>query len=308
MSKFTIEAQDRYAPVSDQVPESLIDLYVEFIKEVSTNLPGDVVEAIRQRKEAEDEGSQARRALEIILENIDLAYDKKTPICQDTGTVVFHVEYPTGTSTLSLKKDLTAAVVEATRRGYLRPNSVDSITGENPGDNTGLGLPVFFFDEVESDTLKIQIMLKGGGCENVGAQYSLPHTGLDAGRDVKGVKKVILDAVVQAQGKGCAPGILGVGIGGDRVTSALLAKDQLFRVLQDQNPDPVLAEIEEELLEKSNSLGVGPMGFGGNTTLLGLKAAKMHRIPASYYVSISYMCWATRRKTMKIKDGTFTIL
>lgn len=299
--------QNPFAPITGQLPSDRVALYVDLIREASTNLPGDVVQEIQRRREAEDPESQAARALGIILENIDLACNMETPICQDTGTIIFHIEYPTGLSTLQLKKDLTDAVIQATKKGYLRPNSVDSITGENPGDNTGIGSPAFFFDEVPTDKLKIQIMLKGGGCENVGAQYTLPHTPLDAGRDIKGVKKVVLDAVVKAQGKGCSPGIIGVGIGGDRVTSALNAKDQIFRPLTDTNPDPVLAEFEADILEKSNQLGIGPMGFGGQTTLLGVKAAKMHRVPASFIVSIAYMCWATRRKTLKIEGENFTI-
>ena len=291
--------------VKGSVPQNRVDLFVEFIKEASTNLPPDVRDALKRQREKEEAGSKAREALGIILENIDMACNQATPICQDTGTVIFHIHYPTGESTLKLKKELTEAVVKATQKGYLRPNSMDSVTGENPGDNTGIGLPVFFFDETEHAELKIQIMLKGGGCENVGAQYALPHAPLGAGRDLNGVKKVILDTVVQAQGRGCAPGVLGVGIGGDRVTGAILAKEQIFRRLDDTNPDPVLARMEEELLEKSNRLGVGPMGFGGYTTLIGMKIAKMHRIPASFFVSISYMCWATRKKTLKIKTSEY---
>ncbi len=299
--------QNRYEPITGEVPENRKELFLDLIREASTNLPGDVVREIEKRRANENPESQAARALGIILENIDLACNMETPICQDTGTVIFHIEYPTGLSTLDLKEDLTAAVVEATKRGYLRPNSVDSVTGENPGDNTGIGSPAFFFEETRGKKLKIQLMLKGGGCENVGAQYTLPHVPLDAGRDIKGVKKVVLDAVVKAQGKGCSPGILGVGIGGDRVTSALKAKDQIFRPLTDTNPDPVLAEMESDILEKANKLGIGPMGFGGSTTLLGVKVAKMHRVPASFIVSIAYMCWATRRKTLKIEDKRYVI-
>ena len=301
------QSREKNDKIKSIVPSDRIELFVEFIKEASTNLPSDVVSAIKTRQLKEAEGSKARGALGIILENITMACDNATPICQDTGTVIFHIHYPASESTLKLKKELTEAVVRATQKGYLRPNSMDSITGENPGDNTGIGLPSFFFHEWEHQELEIQVMLKGGGCENVGAQYSLPHTALAAGRDINGVKKVILDAVVQAQGKGCAPGVIGVGIGGDRVSGALLAKEQIFRRLDDKNTDPMLAQMEEELLEKSNQLGIGPMGFGGMTTLIGVKIAKMHRIPASFFVSISYMCWATRRKTLKIQNGKYEL-
>jgi fumarate hydratase class I len=153
----------------------------------------------------------------------------------------------------------------------------------------------------------MRLMLKGGGCENVGAQYSLPNTKLGADRNLAGIKKVILDAVYQAQGQGCAPGILGIGIGGDRETSYMISKKQFFRKLDDKNPNPDLAALEEEILEKANQLGIGPMGFGGKTTLLGVKADWAHRLPASFFVSVSYMCWAERRRTMKFYDGRVEI-
>ncbi len=288
--------------------ESRVDAILLLIREASTNLPGDVISSLSEQKAKESDGSQAQRALGIILENIEIAYDAKTPICQDTGTNIFHVHYPVGTSTIALRNEITQAVRRATELGYLRPNSVDSITGKNSGDNTGIGLPSLYFHEWEKDHLEIKLMLKGGGCENVGAQYALPESRLGAGRDLAGVKKVVLDAVLQAQGRGCSPGILGVGIGGDRVSGALLAKEQLFRTLEDQSPDPLLADAEAEMLEKSNQLGIGPMGFGGATTLLSVKMAKMHRIPASFFVSTSYMCWASRRKSLVLKqDNTYII-
>jgi fumarate hydratase class I len=146
-------------------------------------------------------------------------------------------------------------------------------------------------------------LLKGGGSENVGFQYSLPHGALNAGRDLDGVRKVVLEGVFKAQGKGCGPGILGVGIGGDRPHSYWVSKEQLFRPLDDVNPDPRLAELEERILREGNELGIGPMGFGGNTTLLGVKVGSAHRLPASFFVSVSYLCWAARRKTMTVRNG-----
>ena len=139
-------------------------------------------------------------------------------------------------------------------------------------------------------------MLKGGGCENVGAQYSLPHTELGAGRDLDGVRKVILDAVQKAQGKGCGPGVLGVCIGGDRGAGYVNSKEQLLRDLDDTNEHKDLKKLEKDIVETSNKLGIGPMGFGGKTTLLGCKVGVLNRLPASFFVSISYMCWAYRRR------------
>jgi fumarate hydratase class I len=173
---------------------------------------------------------------------------------------------------------------------------VDSVTGKNSGNNLGPGSPTLHVHQSRGTRLDVRLILKGGGCENVGAQYSLPDTRLGANRDLDGVRKVILDAVVQAQGKGCSPGILGVCIGGDRATGYLHSKEQLLRTLEDASPDPALAAMEQKIVRGANTLGIGPMGFGGNTTLLGCKIGVLNRLPASFFVSISYMCWAYRRQ------------
>ena len=175
-----------------------------------------------------------------------------------------------------------------------------SISLINTGNNTPA---VIHYEVVPGEDLRIRVLPKGGGCENVSTQYKLPDNRLGAGRDLEGVRKVVLDAVHQAQGKGCAPGVLGVAIGGDRGASYLAAKEALFRDLEDQNENPTLDEMEERLTEESNQLGIGPMGFGGQTTVLGTKIKGLHRLPASYYVSIAYMCWAYRRRKLTYQNG-----
>ena len=233
--------------------------------------------------------------------NVELARANQTPICQDTGTPIFYVRYPEGWSTRKLRQQIENAVAEATRRSFLRPNSVDALSGKNSGNNLGDDyFPTIHFEEVEGETLTIELMLKGGGCENVGAQYSLPNSALEAGRDLAGVRKVVLDAVYKAQGKGCAPGILGVAIGGDRGSGYLASKEVLLRDLEETNPDAQLAALEQRLTDEANQLGIGPMGFGGETTVLGTRITGMHRLPASYFVSVSYMCWAYRRRRMQL--------
>jgi fumarate hydratase class I len=233
-----------------------------------------------------------------------MAREDSTPICQDTGTPIFYVHYPEGWSTREIRKQIEEAVVQATQQSYLRPNSVNTVTGVNTGDNTGdEHYPAIHFEEVDGDTLTVDLILKGGGCENVGAQYKLPDNRLGAGRDLEGVRKVVLDAVFQAQGKGCAPGALGVAIGGDRGSSYLASKEVLLRQLDDENDDTQLNELEERLTGEANQLGIGPMGFGGETTVLGTKIKGLHRLPASYFVSVSYMCWAYRRRRMTYQDG-----
>ena len=277
---------------------------LELIRLSSTDLPPDVEAALQQATQQEEAGSAARGALETILKNVELSRQNSTPICQDTGTPIFYVYHPAGWSTRQLRAQIETAVAEATRLSYLRPNSVDSLTGKNSGDNLGgKHFPSLHFEEVEGDTLTIELMLKGGGCENVGAQYALPDSRLSAGRDLAGVRKTVLDAVHKAQGKGCAPGILGVAIGGDRGSSYLASKEVLYRSLDEANPDLELEQLEEQLTTEANELGIGPMGFGGKTTLLGTQITSLNRLPASFFVSVSYMCWAYRRRKMTWQNG-----
>jgi len=276
---------------------------LELIRRTSTDLPPDVELALGKARQREAQGSAARGALDTILENVALARRDSSPICQDTGTPIFTVRHPAGWSTRALREQIREAIAQATKKAYLRPNAVDSLSGKNSGNNLGDdAFPTIHFEEIEGDMLTIDLLLKGGGSENVCAQYSLPHTALAAGRDLEGVRRVALDAVHQAQGQGCAPGVLGIAIGGDRGSSYLASKEALLRPLDDVNPDPALAELEDRLVREANELGIGPMGFGGRTTVLGVKARGLHRLPASFFVSVAYMCWACRRRRM-IVDG-----
>jgi len=284
--------------------QDLSEHILELIRRTSTDLPPDVEKALRKSVEDEAEGSAARGALETIIQNIKISRQNSTPICQDTGTPIFYVYYPEGWSTRKLREQIRGAVEIATEKAYLRPNSVDAITDKNSGNNLGDDhFPSIHFEEVEGDTLTIELMLKGGGCENVGAQYSLPNSALGAGRDMAGVRKVVLDAVQKAQGQGCAPGILGVAIGGDRGSSYYASKEVLFKKLDEENPNPELAAMEKRLTDEANEMGIGPMGFGGKTTVIGTKMTGMYRLPASFFVSVSYMCWAYRRRKMTIQPG-----
>ncbi|RIV26104.1 fumarate hydratase [Alicyclobacillaceae bacterium I2511] len=287
----------------NKMQESLLELIVE----TSTNLPPDVRRAIKRAELEEQFGSQAALALETIVDNIVSAEEDRQPICQDTGMPTFMVKCPVGFNQLHLVEDIRAAVAEATKQGKLRPNSVDSLTGKNSGDNLGPGTPVIHFEQWEQDGLDIRLILKGGGCENKNIQYSLPMElpGLGkAGRDLDGVRKCILHAVYQAQGFGCGAGFLGVGIGGDRTTSYELAKQQLFRELEETNPNPILADLEKYVMENVNHLDIGTMGFGGKVTLLGCKVGAINRIPASFFVSVAYNCWAFRRLGIQVDPTT----
>jgi fumarate hydratase class I len=279
---------------------ALQDSLLELIRRASAEIPDDVHKAILDSLEREKKGTIAESAMKIIEQNIELAKNKSQPICQDTGSIIFYVDCPIGFDQLAFQDAAREAVKTATKKGYLRQNSVDSITGKNDGTNLGPGSPTIHFHQHRSPEITVRLVLKGGGCENVGAQYSLPNEKLKANRDLEGCRKVILDAVLQAQGKGCGPGILGVCIGGDRATGYEFSKQQFLRKLDDQNEDPQLNQLEQDVVDTANKLGIGPMGFGGKTTLLGTKIGVLNRLPASYFVSVSYMCWAYRRQGVKL--------
>jgi fumarate hydratase class I len=276
------------------------DKILALIRETSSSLPDDVEKAILSAMRREESGSSAKMILKTILDNCALARANATPLCQDTGTLTFFVD-----SRLRKKVDrkvISEAARKATEKGYLRKNCIDSVDGKSYDDNVAEGAPVIHYFEPESCDSKptVTLIMKGGGSENMSRQYSLPDSTLGAGRDLKGVEKCILDAVVKTQGYGCAPGILGVCIGGDRATGYEIAKEQLLRGLADSSKDPRLAKMEKSILKKANSLGIGPMGLGGKTTLLGVKIASRPRVPASFFVTIAYMCWAARRRTVEI--------
>ena len=290
--------------------EFLAASLLELITQTSTNLPPDVRAAMSLAAGSETPRTQSSQALDIILSNIDMATDDEGPICQDTGMPTFVVHTPVGVNQIRIKKTIQEAIAEATRRGKLRPNSVDSLTGKNSGDNLGTETPVIHFEQWEEDEIEVRLILKGGGCENKNIQYSVPceleHLGR-ADRNLEGVRKCILHAVWQAQGQGCAPGAVGVCIGSDRAHGYDLAKGQLFRVLDDVNADPTLAKLEAEVMEEANRIGVGAMGFGGKASLIGCKITAANRLPASYFVSVAYDCWAFRRLGVRLDAASGAI-
>jgi fumarate hydratase, class I len=282
----------------------LPDSMLELIRRTSAEIPDDVQQVILASLEREKQGSIAEATLKIIEQNIALAKRKSQPICQDTGSVLFYVDCPVGFDQIAFTEVARNAVRDATKKGFLRQNSVHSLTGKNDGTNLGPGAPTLHFHQHRSDDVQVRLMLKGGGCENVGAQYSLPDESISANRDLDGCRRAILDAVLQAQGKGCGPGVLGVCIGGDRATGYEFSKHQLLRPLHDRNPVPELDRLEQDIVQTANELGIGPMGFGGTTTLLGVKICAVNRVPASFFVSVSYMCWAYRRQGISLApDG-----
>ena len=278
---------------------NIVEKLADLIRETSSSLPGDVESALARAKRREQGGSSAAVVLGTILDNVRLARKLGSPLCQDTGTLAFYIDE-------ALRRRVTPSVVKkavtlATERGCLRRNCIDSVTGKSHDDNCAEGAPVIHYVDWDEKGC-VRLVLKGGGSENMSRQYSLPDSTLGAGRDLAGVRKCILDAVVKAQGFGCAPGILGVCIGGDRATAYEVAKEQLLRPLDaaGDSPDATLRRLEKSILKDSNSLGIGPMGLGGKTTLLGVRIASRPRVPASFFVTVAYMCWACRRGSLKL--------
>jgi fumarate hydratase class I len=268
---------------------------VELYRMAATELPADVVRALNEALEREN-GKVARGVLSSILENVEKAKSGGRPICQDTGVPVFYVRHGKTHSQLELKSVIREGTEMATKQVPIRPNAVNTLTGENVGNR-----PVFHLEEAEGGEqgkLQIDLMLKGGGSENVSAIYQLPEKGLNADRDLAGVSKCVLDAVFKAQGKGCPPYVIGVAMGGNIEEVAYLSKKQLLRKLDDSNKDKELDAFEKEILEKINKLGIGPLGLGGKATALAVKVANSYRHPASFFVGISLGCWCMRRASL----------
>lgn len=276
---------------------------LQLVRRTAVDIPADVEAVVRKACADEPQASNARAVLETILENIRLARQVDAPLCQDTGGLLFYVQVPAGWDTNCFASAAGAAIARATREGTLRQNTIDAVTGQECPLNLANGSPSIHFTQAARDTIDVRLVIKGGGSENVGCQYSLPNEELGAGRDLEGVRRCMLDTAFRAQGQGCAPGILGVCIGGDRASGYACSKEQFLRKMDDRSPVSVLSALEERALQEANQLGIGPMGLGGKTTLLGVKIGSLSRVPASFFVSVSYMCWAFRRRGILLESG-----
>ena len=273
----------------------LVVRLADFIRLTSSSLPEDAECALKRALRREAPDSPARTILKTILDNVALARRQGTPVCQDTGTLTFFVDE-------SLRRKVSPeilgqAVALATEKGWLRRNTIDMLSGRSIDTNVCSGAPVVHYTDFNG---RIALLMKGGGSENMSMQFSLPDAALGAGRDLEGVRRAVLAAVQHAQGFGCAPGILGVAIGGDRASGYEEAKRQLLRNLDDTNSDPHLARLERRILREANTLGIGPMGLGGKTTLLAVKIGSRPRVPASFFVTVAYLCWAARRRILEM--------
>ena len=278
--------------VSGQVVENVA---VKLLQLAVTQLPKDVKKAL-QTAYNNEESPVGKSQLKAILDNVELAEKTCAPMCQDTGVVIFYVKAGSKLEGLDQIEDaLHKATLQATKQIPLRPNAVNPFDQKNTGNNTGKHVPHINWEIVPGDTLEITVMPKGGGSENVSALGMLnPSDGIG------GLKKFVVDTIIKAGAKPCPPTILGVAVGGGADIAMKLAKQTLLKPVNEPNPDPKLAKLEQELLEASNATGIGPMGLGGKTTVLGVKVDYAHRHPASYPVAVVVQCWAARRASARI--------
>jgi fumarate hydratase subunit alpha len=280
------------------------DTAFNLLKLAVVRLPDDIKDALN-RAYKEETSEAGRVQFEAILKDIELAEKDNTPLCQDTGIIIFYVKAGAKVKDLNvIEKALQNATRRATKEVPLRPNAVDPFTQKNSGDNTGKHIPYINWEITDSDYVEITAFPKGGGSENVCTIGMITP-----GEGVNGLKKFVIDAVIKAGAMPCPPTIVGVAAGGGSDISMKLAKASLLRPLNEPNPNPDLDKLEKELYEAANSTGIGPMGLGGKFTVLGVRIDYAHRHPASYPVAVAFQCWAARRSTARIHlDGTVEYL
>jgi fumarate hydratase subunit alpha len=271
------------------------DVAVKLLQLSVTELPLDVKDAL-QRAYLEEESESGKTQLRTILKNLEAAKNKRVPICQDTGIIIFNIEVGSEFRGLGeIEKALSKATVRATKEIPLRPNAVNPFTQKNTGNNTGRNIPFIYWRIVPGSGLNLTVMPKGGGSENVCTLGML-----NPGSGVKALKRFVIDTIINAGAKPCPPTIVGVGVGGGADIATKLAKAALLKPLNQPNPDPKLGKLENKLLEAANSTGIGPMGLGGKITVLGVKLDYSYRHPASYPVAVAFQCWAARRASAYI--------
>lgn len=276
-----------------KLPESRDRIVVNLLRLANTKLPLDVGWAL-EAAAGWERNPTASTQLGAIMDNVKKAELLGRPMCQDTGIPIFYVR---GKLDASIRKDIESGVRQATKEIPLRPNTVDPLTRENSGDNLGKGMPIIHFEPTDDDFTEISVLVKGAGSENMTKLAMLnPSDGIE------GIKKFVVDSVLDAGGRPCPPGIVGVGIGGTADECLGLAKQALLASIDGDNPDPSLRALEEELFMKLNGSGLGPMGLGGDTTVLSVRIRSMCCHTASLPVAVNIGCWATRRASARISD------
>ena len=276
-----------------KLPETVDQIVVNLLKAANTKLPRDIGWALEAAAGWEAD-PLAKMQIGAIMDNVKKAEVLGRPMCQDTGIPTFFVR---GRFDASVRKEIEKGVARATENVPLRPNTVDPLSRKNPGNNLGKGMPAVHFIPTDDDFMEISVLIKGAGSENMTRLAMLnPYDGAE------GVKRFVIDSVLDAGGKPCPPGIVGIGIGGTADECVIMAKQALVSSLDSENPDPVLKEMEEDIFVRLNGSGLGPMGLGGSTTVLGVKIRSAYCHTASLPVAVSIGCWATRRAVARITD------
>lgn len=269
------------------------DVLLHLLQLNALSVPANI-EALLKEKLGEERGAGSEIAVQqigLILDNFKYAAEKKLPACQDTGMINIFIYYSDKVKfPADFKNVIDQTVSEATNSIPLRPNTVDPFTGKNHGDNLGHNTPPVYYEfDPTIDYIKIIVLNKGGGAENMSKLLML-----NASIELEDIEKEILKMVKQAGGKPCPPIILGIGIGGDALNCMYLAKKALSRPLFDRNPRKEARELEERLLHKINELNVGVMGLGGSTTCLDVRVEYAFRHPASFPVGVIFQCYSHR--------------
>jgi fumarate hydratase subunit alpha len=282
----------------------LEDVAFNILKQAVIYLPEDVKQALKKAY-AEETSETGKTQLKAILDNIELAEKYQAPVCQDTGTIIFYIKAGSKARDLDkIEEALTNATQRATKEVPLRPNAVDPFSQKNSGDNTGRFIPYTNWEMTSGNSVELTVMTKGGGSENVCVTGMLVP-----GEGIKGLKKFVIDAVIKAGAQPCPPTILGIAMGGGTDISIKLAKKTLLRPVNEPNSDPEIAKLEKEIFEAANMTGIGPMGLGGKTTVLGVHIDYAFRHPASFPAAVAFNCWASRRASARISaDGTVEYL
>jgi len=273
----------------------LEDVIVNLLCLAVTDLPLDVNMALEEALRSESNPT-GKNQLQAILENVRLARERSIPMCQDTGIQIFYVSVGSDFPLLGeIPQILTNAVRKGTQSIPLRPNTVNPVLHENPGDNTGINVPWINWKITEGSDLRITAFPKGGGSENV-CKLGM----LTPGQGLNGMKRFVIDSMIEAGAKPCPPTIVGIGIGGGADICMKLAKEQLLRPVGHRHSNPKIAKMENELIQALNKTGIGPMGLGGDTTVLDVHIGMAMRHPASFPVGLAVQCWAARRASATI--------
>lgn len=275
--------------------KTIEDTVYQLYKKAAIDLNEDVVKSLEDALENEED-ELAKLNINNILKNIELAHKNQIPMCQDTGLGVIFVKLG-NVEVENLKEGIEKGVRKATKEVPLRPNIVDPITRENSGDNTGVYIPYISIELTDTDYLEITVLPKGFGSENNNKlKMALPAEGKE------GIKDFVIESVLAAGGKPCPPMVVGVGIGGTSDLAMKLAKEALIEKIGQPNPDDELNQMENEILERINKNGKGPMGLGGKTTALDVKIKKASTHTAGLPIGVCIQCWANRHATSILKD------